>query len=55
MILIIFIGLAGVVAAPAYLVYFAMASRHDPLTPDAHGRGARWARRTVGVSVSRGG
>jgi hypothetical protein len=55
MILTVFIGLAGVVAAPAYLVYFALASRHDPLTPDAHGRSARWARRAAGVSVSRSG
>jgi hypothetical protein len=50
---IIIIGLTGLVAAPAYLVHFALASRRDPLTPFAHGRSARWARRTVGVSVSR--
>jgi hypothetical protein len=50
---IIIIGLVGFVAAPAYLVYFALASRRDPLTPFAHGRGARWARRAAGVSVSR--
>lgn len=50
---IIIIALMGLVAAPAYLVYFAMASRRDPLTPFAHGRSARWARRAAGVSVSR--
>ncbi|HEU5158189.1 MAG TPA: hypothetical protein VFU43_14420 [Streptosporangiaceae bacterium] len=53
MIPIIILGLTGVIAAPAYLVYFALASRHDPLTPYAQGRSARWARRAVGVSVYR--
>ncbi|HEY7488636.1 MAG TPA: hypothetical protein VH912_29620 [Streptosporangiaceae bacterium] len=53
MTLIILAGLAGLIAAPAYLVYFALASRRDPLTPFAHGRSARWARRAAGVSVSR--
>lgn len=51
--ILIIIGLAGLVAAPVYLLHFALASRRDPLTPFATGRGARWARRAAGVSVSR--
>lgn len=53
MIMTVIIGVAGAVAAPVYLVHFAMASRHDPMTPDAQGRGARWARRAAGMSVYR--
>jgi hypothetical protein len=50
---IIIIGLAGFVAAPAYLVSFALVSRRDSLTPFAEGRYVRWARRAVGASVYR--
>jgi hypothetical protein len=47
----IVVGLAGLVAVPAFLVYFAIASRWDMLSPFAPGPWARWARRAAGVSV----
>ncbi len=53
MTLIIILGLVGLIAAPGYLVYFAWVSRRDHLEPTAYGPGARLARRTAGVSVTR--
>jgi hypothetical protein len=50
---IIIFALVGLLAVFTYLVYFALVSRRDPLTPFAAGRGARWARRSAGVSVTR--
>lgn len=46
-------AMAGLASIPLYLIHFAVTTRRDPMTPDACGRGARWARRAAGMSVQR--
>jgi hypothetical protein len=50
---IIILALVGLIAMLAYLGYFAWFSRREILTPTAYGFGARLARRTAGMSVTR--